>query len=225
MHVLITGATGGIGTAATETFLTESDSTTVTAWARDADGLESLTRAHNGTSRLQTQVVDVRDQAAVFDAGDAITTPVDVVIPLAAIAPGTPGETPLPTVEHETVQETLETNVTGVLTTVRAVAETLAPDGRILVPSGTVAREPKAGMGAYGVSKAAVEGLARGLAVDCEQHVGVVDPGLVATDLSGSGGRSPAQVAPMFHWAATDAEAAELDGDILTLRDWKLATR
>ena len=225
MHVLLTGATGGIGSALTTEFLTAAAQPTVTAWARDREQLDALAAAQESTDRLQTRVVDVRDPEAVFEAGGAVTEPVDVVVPAAAIAPGTPGETPLPTVSHDTLQATLATNVTGVLTTVRALTEALAPGGRILIPSGTVAREAKSGMGAYGVSKAAVEGLARGLSADLEQHVGIVDPGLVATELSGGDGRRPAQVAPMFSWAATEADPEAVDGEVLTLRDWKLASR
>jgi NAD(P)-dependent dehydrogenase (short-subunit alcohol dehydrogenase family) len=80
-------------------------------------------------------------------------------------------------------------------------------------------------MGAYAVSKAGAEALVRGFAADLEQVVGVVDPGYVATDLSGDTGRDPDDVAPMFVWAARDAEAEAVDGEVLDLRAWKSATR
>jgi hypothetical protein len=48
---------------------------------------------------------------------------------------------------------------------------------------------------------------------------------MVDTDLSGPGGRDPEDVAPMFVWAATDADSEEIDGDRVDLRAWKRATR
>ena len=65
----------------------------------------------------------------------------------------------------------------------------------------------------------------RGFAVDLEQIVGIVDPGLVATEVTGGQGRAPDDVAPMFLWAATDCLAEDLDGAVVDLRTWKKATR
>jgi NAD(P)-dependent dehydrogenase (short-subunit alcohol dehydrogenase family) len=95
----------------------------------------------------------------------------------------------------------------------------------VLVPSGSVAREAKPGMGAYAASKAAAEALVRGFAVDTAATVGVVDPGLVATDVSGGRGRDPDEVAPMFLWALRELDAADLDGEVVDLRAWRSATR
>jgi NAD(P)-dependent dehydrogenase (short-subunit alcohol dehydrogenase family) len=78
-------------------------------------------------------------------------------------------------------------------------------------------------MGAYAVSKAGAEALVRGFAADIDGSIAVVDPGYVATDISGGKGRDPADVAPMFVWAARDAD--DIDGEVLDLRAWKSATR
>jgi NAD(P)-dependent dehydrogenase (short-subunit alcohol dehydrogenase family) len=80
-------------------------------------------------------------------------------------------------------------------------------------------------MGAYAISKAGAEALVRGFATDLDQTVGVVDPGLVATEVTGGQGRDPEDVAPMFLWAATDCPTADLDGQVVDLRTWKKATR
>ena len=58
-----------------------------------------------------------------------------------------------------------------------------------------------------------------------ERIVGVVDPGLVATDLTGGKGRDPESVGELFVWAGTNCPAEELDGEIVTLREWRVATR
>jgi len=55
--------------------------------------------------------------------------------------------------------------------------------------------------------------------------VGAVDPGQVATGLSGPKGRDPADVAEMVVWALTEADAAELDGAVLDWGDYRKATR
>jgi hypothetical protein len=80
-------------------------------------------------------------------------------------------------------------------------------------------------MGSYAVSKAGAEALVRGFATDLDATVLTVDPGYVATDLSGGQGRDPADVAPMFRWAAADADPEEVDGEVVDLKAWKRATR
>jgi len=98
-------------------------------------------------------------------------------------------------------------------------------DGDVLVPSGSVARPPDPWMGSYAASKAAAEAFAHGFAADVDQTVGVVDPGLVATDLTGQKGRDPTDVAGMFRWAALECPSEKIDGGIVGLREWKRATR
>jgi len=112
-------------------------------------------------------------------------------------------------------------NVYGLFVTLREAVQFMPPDGRILIPSGSVAREPIEGMGAYSVSKAGAEGIARGFAADAEQTVGIVYPGIVATELTNDKGRDPESVADIFVWAATECPADQLNGDVIDLADWK----
>jgi len=122
--------------------------------------------------------------------------------------------------------DTMRTNARGVFATIAEAVPHLADDARVVVPSGGVAHESRSGMGAYAVSKAAAEAVARGFAADLSATVGVVDPGLVATDLTGKErARDPESVAPLFVWAATEAPAEDLNGERLGLREWKAATR
>jgi len=108
------------------------------------------------------------------------------------------------------------------LAAVREALPHMDDSGRALLPTGSVAREATQGFGAYAVSKAAVEGVARHFAADCEQAVGCVDPGTVDTDLHGLGGRDPGAVAGLFTWAAS--VPGELDGSVLDLEEWEQAT-
>ncbi|MEF8784170.1 MAG: SDR family oxidoreductase [Haloarculaceae archaeon] len=223
--VLLTGASSGIGSAVAEAFAAEGWRTVLCA--RSEEALESTARdvsAAGGTPVVHP--VDVRDENDVFLAlSETVTDALDVLIPAAAVMPHAPGERPLDEERYEDVRTVLDTNVYGLFAVIREALQFMPPDGRVLVPSGSVARDPKPGMGAYAPSKAAAEAIARGFAADVDQPVGVVDPGLVATDLTGGKGRDPARVADMFRWAALECPAEELDGEIVDLRKWKQATR
>lgn len=223
--VLITGATGGIGSAVARQFADEE--TTLLLIARDESKLADLQDELTPTAKhVQIAPADVRDQQELIETVERLAPDrIDLVIPAAAVASGVPGTTPLPDEDVEEFQRVINTNVSGVFATIKTALDLLAEDARILIPSGAVARKAKPGAGAYGVSKAAVEGLARGFAADIDQPVGIVDPGLVATDLSGGDGRDPASVAGMFEWAATECPDEELDGAVVGLREWKQATR
>ncbi|QKY17255.1 SDR family oxidoreductase [Halorubrum sp. CBA1229] len=173
--------------------------------------------------------VDVRDEFDLerfFQRAAREGGPIDVVFANAAVFHGAPGERPTDELSYADYDDTMRTNARGVFATIAEAVPHLADDARVIVPSGSVAHESKAGMGAYAVSKAAAEAVARGFAADLEAAVGVVDPGLVATDLTGKErARDPESVAPLFVWAATEAPAEDLNGERLGLREWKKATR
>jgi NAD(P)-dependent dehydrogenase (short-subunit alcohol dehydrogenase family) len=222
--LLATGATGGIGRAVVETFAGEG--ARVVIGGRDGEAIERTAAEVDGQVRgLRTDVRDefdlerLAETAARFGPGG-----IDVVVPCAAVYHGDPGETPLSEEPYASFDDTLRTNVRGVFATVRESLPHMPEDGRVVVPSGSVAREGKPGYGAYAVSKAGAEAVSRGFAADCDQTVGVVDPGVVATELTGGRGRDPADAAEMIRWAAVDLDAADLDGTVLSLRDWKTAT-
>ena len=255
LTVAITGATSGIGRAVAEAFVDEGAFVAVSgrdgdavdrtvdalnehsgsdgggADSTDADSTETETadpeRAAAGTAWGER--VDVRDEFDLerfFERVAREAGPIDVVFANAAVFHGAPGENPTNETSYTDYDDTMRTNARGVFATLVEAVPHLADDARLIVPSGSVAHESKAGMGAYAVSKAAAEAVARGFAADLDATVGVVDPGLVATDLTGmERARDPESVAPLFVWAATEAPADELDGDRIGLREWKQATR
>jgi len=219
--VAVTGATGGIGAAVARAFAEEG--ATVVVGGRDSDALGALAEELDGAF-LRTDVRDEYELERLMEraskAGDA--SGIDVVVPCAAVYHGDAGETPLQGESYSAFDDTMRTNARGVFAAVREAVPHLADDGRVVLPTGGVARDAKAGFGAYAVSKATVEGLMRQFAADCEQAVGCVDPGAVDTALHGMGGRDPEDVAAMFTWAASDPE--RLDGAVLDLADWRRAT-
>lgn len=219
--VAVTGASGGVGEAVARAFA--EDGATVVVGGRDRDAIEALADELGGES-LRT---DVRDEFEVerlmeqaSKAGD--DSGIDVVVPCAAVYHGDAGETPLAEESYSAFDDTMRTNGRGVFAAIREALPHMDESGRVLVPTGGVARDAKPGFGVYGVSKATVEGIARQFAADCEQAVGCVDPGTVDTALHGMGGRDPAGVADLFTWAATVPD--ELDGAVIGLKDWKQAT-
>jgi NAD(P)-dependent dehydrogenase (short-subunit alcohol dehydrogenase family) len=224
---VVTGASRGIGASVARRFAAEG--ARVTCCARDGDELETVVSeiaADGGSATgVRADVRQVSDVTRLMETAVGDGGTIDVVVAGAAVYHGDPGRSPLPEESYRRFDDTVRTNLRGVFATIREALPHLAPDARVLVPSGSVAREATSGMGAYAVSKAGAEAVARGFAVDCEQVVGVVDPGYVATDLSGGTGRDPEEVAPMFVWAARDADADAVDGEVVDLRAWKQATR
>jgi NAD(P)-dependent dehydrogenase (short-subunit alcohol dehydrogenase family) len=221
--VVVTGGSRGIGAACVRAFVEAG--ATVVACARDVEPIEAMAGEFDRVETVRADVRDEYDVERLMETAARAGGPIDVVVANAGVNHGPPGEMSLDEEPYARFDDTLRTNVRGVFATVKEAVPHLASDARILVPSGSIAREAKPGMGAYAVSKAGAEALARGFATDLDQTVGVIDPGLVATDLAGGQGRDAADVAPMFVWAATDCPTADLDGEVVDLRAWKGATR
>ena len=221
--VVVTGASRGLGASVARAF-TEAGASVV-GCARNQSELE---RAFEDVSNAEGIEADVRDEDHAWGLVDYAAREhgeIDVLVANAGVNHGNPGEMALPEESYETFDDTMATNLRGTFATVKEALPRMPADGRVLVPSGSVAREPTGGMGAYAVSKAAAEGLVRGFAADAEQAVGVVDPGTVATEVTGGRGRDPEEVAEMFVWAARDVASENLDGEVLDLKSWKKATR
>lgn len=226
--VVITGASRGIGAALAREYGAAGER--VVACARSADALEAVAedvRAAGGEAVVQR--ADVRDE---YDVERLMETAareggtIDAVFANAGVYHGEPGDTDLVEESYAAFDEHLRTNGRGVFTTVTEAVPHLAGDARVIVPSGAIARDATPGFGSYAASKALAEALARQFAAELDIPVGVVDPGQVTTELTdGMAGRDPADVAPMFRWAAREADPADLDGEVLTLRDWKRETR
>ncbi|WP_232702658.1 SDR family oxidoreductase [Halobacterium wangiae] len=219
--VAVTGASGGLGEAIARAFA--DDGATVALGSRDSDAIAALADELGGVS-LRTDVRDEFDVERFMEhaskAGEE--SGIDVVVPCAAVYHGDAGATPLGETAYSAFDDTMRTNARGVFAAVREALPHMDADGRVLVPTGSVAREAQPGYGVYAASKAAAEGVVRQFAADCEQAVGLVDPGAVDTDLHGMGGRAPDEVAPLFTWAASVPE--ELDGGVLGLAEWKRST-
>jgi len=225
--VVVTGASRGIGNAVAHAFADAGAH--VIICARERDGIEDVAADIEATGGKATATrADVRDQFDVerlMEQAAEIGGAIDVVVANAAVYHGEAGGTPITEESYAAFDDHMRTNARGTFATVREALPHLADDARILVASGTVAREPYPGYGSYAVSKAAAEAIARGFGTDTEDIVvGVVDPGRVATELSGGEGHDPAEAAEQFIWAATEVADEELDGKVVDRGDWRRAT-
>ncbi|AGB37706.1 SDR family NAD(P)-dependent oxidoreductase [Natronococcus occultus] len=229
LTVVVTGGTRGVGRAVAGAFATEG--ATVVVGARDADAVaETVDELEDAGATAAGVRTDVRDE---FDVERLVETAsrtgpesgIDAIVAAAGVYHGAAGETPTDRESYSAFDDHWRINGRGVFATIREALPHLNEEARVLVPTGPIARDGKPGYGSYAISKATAEAVARGFATDTEHVVGCLDPGQVATRLSGGDGREPDDVAPMFVWAVTDAPAEDVDGAVLGLREWKRATR
>jgi len=225
--VVVTGASSGIGAQVARAVAAAGGH--VVVCARDTDALDALADDIADDGGAVTAVrADVRDELDIEHLMERATRAggaIDRVVANAGVYHGSAGETPLHEESYAAFDDHLRTNARGVFATVREAVPHLDERARVVVPTGAVARKGMPGYGSYAVSKAAAEAVVRGFAADLDVAVGAVDPGNVDTDLSGDGGRDPADVAGMVMWALGDAPAEDLDGTVLDWGDYRKATR
>lgn len=227
---VVTGASRGVGEAVARLFAEQG--VHVVICARDQEPITAVAEDIEAAGGSVTAMrADVRDE---FDVERLMETAsregeepgIDCIVANAGVYHGAPGDTPLSEESYAGFDDTLRINTRGVFTTIREAVPHLTDGARAFVPSGSIAREAKPGFGAYAVSKAAAEAVARQFAAELDAAVGVLDLGQLNTELTNHAqGRDPEDIAPMFWWAASEADAETVDGAVVDLREWKKATR
>lgn len=188
-HALVTGASSGIG-AATARALCRAGATVILT-ARRADRLSQLESELNAgrPGSASAATCDVRkasDLARIFDGERSAGRPVDLVVANAGLGLGV---APIQDGDPEDWSTMIDTNVKGVLHTIRAALPTLKELGRgDLVLLGSVAgRQVYPGGNVYNATKHAVKAIYDALRLD---NVGsglrftTVDPGMVQSEFS-----------------------------------------
>lgn len=178
---IVTGGSRGLGRALVEALI--ADAWTVVIDGRDAQALQAAAAALGAPDRILAVPGDIRDhrhRAALADVA-ADLGGIDALINNAS----TLGPSPLPRLADfplAALTDVLVTNVVAQLGVTQALLPLLRPPGVVVMVTSDAAREPYAGWGGYGASKAALEQLAAVLAVELpDLRVYAVDPGDLRT--------------------------------------------
>jgi NAD(P)-dependent dehydrogenase (short-subunit alcohol dehydrogenase family) len=198
-HVVITGASGGIGQALARQFA--ADGHRVSAMGRNADVLGALADTAPGIKPITLDVADGAACTAAFAAAEVANGPIEHLIAAAAVYPKAYflDQTP----EH--LEEVLRINVVGVANAVRAALPGMLARnyGRVVVIGSLADMNPLPGSLAYSVSKGALHTLVRGIAgeIDRDRYPDVLvnefSPGATRTAMSDHG-HDPEAIYPML---------------------------
>jgi NAD(P)-dependent dehydrogenase (short-subunit alcohol dehydrogenase family) len=169
--VLVTGASTGIGEACARRFAERG--------ARVLAGVRKPGDAPSGTEEV---LLDVTDAGAIASAAELVER-LDGLVDNAGIAVASPLEH-LPLVE---LRRQLEVNVVGQLAVTQAFLPALrAARGRIVIVGSIAGKSALPFLGAYAMSKHALEAMADSLRVELAPdgiHVSLVEPGTIATPI------------------------------------------
>jgi NAD(P)-dependent dehydrogenase (short-subunit alcohol dehydrogenase family) len=169
--VLVTGSSTGIGEACARHFASR-------GW-RVLAGVRKAGDAPAGTEEV---LLDVTDAGAIASAAERVER-LDGLVNNAGIAVPSPLEF-LPVAE---LREQLEVNVVGQLAVTQALLPAVrAARGRIVIVGSIAGKSAMPFLGAYAMSKHALEAMSDSLRVELSQegiHVALVEPGTIATPI------------------------------------------
>jgi NAD(P)-dependent dehydrogenase (short-subunit alcohol dehydrogenase family) len=228
---LITGASRGIGRAAALAFARAGAH--IVALARRVEDLEALDDAIRGVSGEATLVpADLRDFDALDRLGAALFEQwkrLDILV----LNAGVLGPVmPLAQVSPKAWAEVLDVNLTANWRLLRSMDPLLrrAQAGRVIAITSGAARRPRAYLGGYAVTKAALDMLIQTYAQECAGgaiKANLVNPGPMRTDMRARlmPGEdpmtlpAPEEIAPLL-LALADA-ALTLTGEVIEFREWR----
>lgn len=185
LTLIVTGATSGIGAATVRRFA--SGGAKVVAVGRRADRLESL-KSEFGDLILPLEL-DVRDEKATFEAFASLPAPFadyNIVFANAGLALGLE---PAQKADMDEWKTMVETNITGMLSTVRASLPAMVErrEGHVVFTGSVAGDYPYLGGNVYGATKAFVKQFSLNLLSDLAGtniRVTNIEPGMVETEFS-----------------------------------------
>jgi len=189
MHIVITGASRGLGRALVSAFAEQAtldgEPIRISACARSVEAMQELAGQHDAPHRFDA--LDVTDASAVTDwAGRLLDEvgPPSLLINNAGII-NTPA--PLHEVPVDEFRRVLEVNVTGPFNTIRALLPAMLEAGRgtIVNLSSGWGRSTAPEVAPYCASKFAIEGLTGALADELPAPLSAIalNPGVIDTDM------------------------------------------
>ncbi|MFQ5539365.1 MAG: SDR family NAD(P)-dependent oxidoreductase [Candidatus Binatia bacterium] len=221
---LVTGGGRGIGKAVALAYAREGAKTAICARTaseveQSASEIQSL-----GTACLGI-ICDVSVEEAVTALVEDVSKKfgrIDVLVNNAGVM-----TRPVPVSELEVKKwdYTMAVNLRGPFLVTRATLPLMMKQkgGSIINLSSTIGRGAYANFGAYAVSKWGIEGFTQTLAAEvrpCGIRVNSVEPGYVATKLTGYQGSRPESVTDLFVYLAAD-ESKSITGKMLNFSGWK----
>lgn len=180
--VLITGATGALGRTLVDAFAAAGANTVVAA---RSDAREVAAQAPGAALGVTLDVTKESDWARAVDQVQAHFGTIDILINNAAyLHVGT-----TESIELTEFQQVIDTNLTGTLLGIRAVAPGMRAqgDGVILIINSIAGLTAAPGLVAYSTSKWALRGLMRAAASELARggiRVNAVHPGIIDTPLA-----------------------------------------
>ncbi|MDH3262700.1 MAG: SDR family oxidoreductase [Paracoccaceae bacterium] len=184
-HIVVTGASSGIGRAVAERFLAEGWAVTLIARRED-----KLNEVAAGRDNALVRLADVTDEGQVDHAFGAAANHfgrIDVLFNNAGMF-GPMGE--IHEVPVEEWRRVVDLNLTGMFLSARAAYRQMRlqdPRGGRIINNGSIsAHTPRPGSMAYTATKHAITGLTKALALDGRPHdiaVGQIDIGNARTEL------------------------------------------
>ncbi|MGC4065123.1 MAG: SDR family oxidoreductase [Polyangiaceae bacterium] len=178
---LITGGTTGIGRATADLFRNEDASVIVTG--HNASTLD-LARTEFGdrVRVIRANVLDGQDTRALGETVRAEYGGIDVLFLNAGIAKIVPFDQ----LDEERFCEEMDTNVKGLIMTLKTLLPLLRPGASVIVNTSVAALRGAAGMSIYSATKGALSALVRSLAVELAPRrirVNALAPGCIATPI------------------------------------------
>lgn len=221
---LITGGSRGIGKAVAAAFAREGAK--LALCARSADELQqTIAELHGMKAQAQGWPCDVTMESSVKDfvhEAQRAFGRIDILVNNAGVM-----TRPAPMVELEVRKwdYTIAVNLRGPFLVTQAVLPFMLKQksGSVINVSSTIGRGAYANFVAYATSKWGLEGFTQTLAAELRSsHIRVnsVEPGYVATKLTGYRGSNPESVTDVFVYLASD-ESKSVTGKMLSSSTWK----
>ncbi|GAA3431175.1 SDR family oxidoreductase [Kutzneria kofuensis] len=175
-RIVVIGGSSGMGLATARAATAAGASVTI-ASSRAVRLDAALAELPDTCDGFVTDARDEADVAALFERVGALDH-------LVYTAGDTPDQRPLPNLPLDEARRLFDVRFWGVVAAVKHAAPRIRPGGSIVLTSGIIGVRPTPGAALAAASVAAIEGLARGLAVDLAPiRVNTVRPGPVHTPM------------------------------------------
>lgn len=212
--IVITGATGALGTKTAQTFAAQGHS--LVLLDNDQAKLDSLTRDLNlSAERLYASVVDLRDGPAVHSMAEAVSAKFGGVHALIHLVGGWVGGKTLPEASVQDLEFMLAQHVWTTFHLFQSFAPHLVKSGwgRVITVSPSTVSNPPAKRGVYTAAKAAQENLMLTLAAELKENgitANIIQ--VYAIDANHSGkGTTPEEIVAAMMYLLSD-EASKVSG-------------